>query len=276
MFKESRDAFGYFCWKRFVRLYVPTYLITLFYFIIGYYRLSDYSSLRRVFRLLIWPTKFWFVSAVFVFSIVLFFIAKTGFLKKPYRFAIYTIVWWGICLLVYCIGIPNKNMMIENVKIAGTSIHFRCLYSFYMYTLGYYLRVIDGKWADRKDDWLFWCAFVISLFTLYGFKMVLKTYPSYMRFQLLCQAITTICVASLFIALKKRFRIHSLQAKRVITSLSTITLELYLVQMAIIKAIATTDIAFPINYLAATVLILLSSYGFHFINNTVCNMILKH
>ena len=51
--------------KRFVRLYVPTYIMTILLYIFGIINISDLSSVKEIVYRIIWPTSFWFVSAIF-------------------------------------------------------------------------------------------------------------------------------------------------------------------------------------------------------------------
>ena len=52
-------------WKRFIRLYLPTYMMTVVLFMLGRIQLNEFTTPIAWFQLMIWPSSFWFVSAIF-------------------------------------------------------------------------------------------------------------------------------------------------------------------------------------------------------------------
>lgn len=276
LFKTKNDKFGLFCWKRYIRLYVPTYLMTIFLFLVGYIHLQEFNSVKEIFHLLIWPSQFWFVSAIFVFSIIQYFLVKTNLYQSAKAFTVYTCAFAGIVILIYWVAIPNKTeWFVEDARLFNSTVYFKCIYSFYVYTLGYYLKVNKDKWKTKNNKWIWAIVFMASFILFYGFKYLISKKTSFMPLQIISQFITVICVVSLLIALEKWIRINNNRIGRAINSLGRITLESFLVQFQVIGFIAGTVMVFPFNYFGAVVLILVISYIFHYVNTKICRYILK-
>ena len=275
LFKVKNDSFVSFCWKRYIRLYIPTYLMTVFLFIIGYIHLQEFNSVKEIFHLLIWPSQFWFVSAIFVFGIIQYFLVKTNLFQSTKVFTVYTCVFAGIVILMYWAAVPNKTeWIVEDARLFNTTVYFKCIYSFYVFTLGYYLKVNKGRWETRKNKGIWTAAFLASFILFYGFKYLISKKATYMPLQIISQFITVVCVVSLFIALEKWVRINKNRIVRIINFLSRITLESFLVQFQVIGFIAGVEIGFPMNYLSAVILILSISYLFHIVNTKICGCII--
>ena len=276
LFKVKNDRFGAFCWKRYIRLYIPTYLMTIFLFLVGYIHLQEFNSVKEIFHLLFWPSQFWFVSAIFVFSIIQYFLVKTNLFQSTKAFTIYTCVFAGLVILMYWAAVPNKTeWIVEDARLFNTTVYFKCIYSFYVYTLGYYLKVNKCKWETTKNKGMWAAAFLASFILFYGFKYLISKKATYMPLQIISQFITVACVVSLLIALEKWIRINNNGIAGAINSLSRITLESFLVQFQIIGFIAGTGVVFPVNYLGAVILVLGISYIFHYVNTKICGYILK-
>lgn len=250
--------------------------MSLFLFIFGYIHLYEFKKFIDIFHLLIWPSQFWFVSAFFLFTLVMYFLVKTPLFKKK-SFIIYSSLSFILLFVLYYICIFDKSIwIVEDAKIPGTTIYFKCFYSFFVFTLGYYIQTEkrDSMSINNKQKIMIISTFVISIIIFFLFKLFLNRSIIPMEFQIVSQPITIICVVSLYCSLRSLLGITNTRIKRVINYLGSITLESFLVQFQVIQWLLKTEIRFPLNYLLSFFLILMISFTFHHITEFLCNLIL--
>lgn len=271
--KRTNDKITSFIWRKYIRLYIPTYIMSVFLFIVGYIHLNEFNSFVDIFHLLIWPSQFWFVSAFFVFSILTYIIAETPIFEQK-CFAFYTVVFWIALFVLYHLCIPDKSYwIVEDKKIFGTTIYFKCIYSFYVFTLGYFIQKQEARYKKRKTIWL--ASFLLSLLMFYLFKYFLNRSIIPMELQIISQPITVICVISLYFAARMLLIINNTNAKIVINSLGVITLEAFLVQFQVIQRVSNVNIIFPINYVISILLIASISFVFHYFSEHICDFSIR-
>lgn len=70
---SPRDNFGKWYLKRVIRVYTPSWVMTIVYIILGAYILTN---LQDVFDFFIWPTHWHFVASIILLYIPLFFVSK--------------------------------------------------------------------------------------------------------------------------------------------------------------------------------------------------------
>lgn len=271
----AKGKFGGYLRKRFVRLYVPTYIVTIVLLVLTVYPIQDVLSLSGIIQYFVWPTKFWFVSSIFVFGLILFFLSQTSIFESFHKFVVYIIVIMSINVLVYLFLFTDKDVwMVEDFRLPG-AIPFKSIYSFMVFSCGYYIRINEEKIISKTHGCLSATICIISIALFYGFKLLLNKSVVPMQLQIISQPLTIICVLSIFLCVKRDHKIEKwLQGrkyKNALYMLSCVTLESYLVQIAVIEKISNLHLFFPLGYLFSLSTILLCSFLLHFLVETIIN-----
>lgn len=277
--KKKSEKFSVFVLKRYIRLYIPTYLMSLVLFAVGYIHLTDFRTFKEVFHLLIWPTQFWFVSAMFFIGIIHYFFIDTSVFEKKYKFVIYSVSAMIVIFLVYFVAIPDKTIwIVEDAKLFDTTIYFKCLYSFYVFSLGIYMRKMKSE-CTKSNSLLALMSFGGAFTLFYGFKYFLKENIIPMQFQIFSQFITIVVVITLYQFVCKMvdtinngFLLGNIKCVFV---LSDITLESFLVQFQVIQRVSLLNVHFPLNYLLAMVIVICVSLMFKTIDSYLSDLLIE-
>ena len=137
--------------------------------IVGRLKLESASSIIGTF---IWPTAFWFVGAIFLYSIILYMLIKFNIGDKK-KFVIFGITVLIIDMLLYILLIPDKSRWIVEDAYFGF-VPYRSIYSIFAFVLGYYLKVNKEQLVGKiKESYTVLIAAVLFL-GFYGFKFLLN------------------------------------------------------------------------------------------------------
>lgn len=263
--------------KRFIRLYIPTYIMTIFLYLIDELHLSDLNS-QVLFQRLIWPTSFWFVSAIFVFGIFYYAFYKLGAFSSTKSKACFYIMGTVINLLIYflCVN-PKSTWIVEDFKLLNDSVYYKCIYSFFVFCIGHDLRNINIK-KKKQVVWLLVGA-AISFIAFNGYKIALYRHYCPMEMQIISQLLTVVCVVCIFLFITNSSVLASAMNNRkiklVTNALGSITLEAFLIQFHIISLTSKLSIFFPVNYLLATLVIVGIALLYKRLNDCITKAILK-
>lgn len=251
--------------QRFLRLYLPIYLFCL---LTGKFDSSLLTDAKNVFALLIWPTPYWFISAVFFFYVLLLLMKLTGLTQRKY-FVRVCIIFLAVYFLSYIFGIENKDVwIVEDGKISGTVIPFKCIYSFFIYYSGFMMREHNIRISGKFSGIVMFVSFVLTY--LVKFLMQKNIIP--MSWQILNQftvmffALSCVCFADEYEYAFCRINQNVLKS---INSLSKISLEAYIVQGTIISFIASQNIMFPLNLLLVMISVIVCAYIFCALNSKI-------
>lgn len=230
--------------KRIVRCYIAPVLITALYLIIGLYRTPE--NVEGWFELFIYPTNYHFVASIIVLYIPFFFVAKTDKLRKNLPF-----VMAGVLLLylaAYAFMYDKSYYHIDKVREPMIRFLF-----FEAMLLGAHFRGSLEKYRNKIkiSDWII-CG--ISFVLYFASKLVFSKMESISNFQIVNQAVLLVL---LYFTLKCFAGIDSLLEampqwiKKAISYIAEITLEIYVVQYALIPIFAKIA-PFPVNWLIVT------------------------
>lgn len=262
-------------WKsimiRFCRLYIPVYIVlmlSLFTKYINIMRIHNISSFVEVF---IWPTPYWFVSASFV-CFILFEIIKK-YVNKQHILIIFVII-LTIYIMCYIWGLPDKRtFVVEEGKIFNWNIHFKCIYCFGLYIIGYFIKLHKLIISRMKAIILAITSFGLT----YGIKISMKEGLIPMQLQFMTQfCVICFAIGALMIAIgyEKSFKNSNRKMLALVDLFSKISLEAYVVQMVLIPVIAVkVNLIFPVNYVLALVFIIMFSFGLNYIDNILLKAI---
>ena len=260
-------------WKRFICLYVPVYIMLIVTSIISGIK---YTGLISIIRIFVWPTEFWFLGAILLYSIILYALIQID-IGKSSRFLLFGMSVLIIDLILYILMIPDKSIWIVEDAYFGF-VPYRSVYSIFAFVLGYYLKAnkehIVGKIKESYT-----AVIAIALFAgFYGFKFFLNKKIIPMSVQILSHPLTIACALFIFLAFLQLDLNTKIKGKRIehwINNLAGLSMESYLVQFLIIARVASLEIIFPINFVVCIVAIFVAAWILHWASRKLTRMILR-
>lgn len=251
---DTRDNFPLWYLKRFVRVYIPSWVITLIYMLLGAYKLTGINEGVNFF---LWPTHWHFVASIILLYIPLFFVSKYMVMnrKNYWRLALGLFV---IQLVIYTTIYDHSYYHIDKVREPMIEFLF-----FQSMLLGLHYR-----WRCNNEDGVQkplsvkLSLLVLGLLTVYFASKMLFTKVAYIsEYQILNQLALWLLLYFLFqIFMRLESKLKFLEQKnvwKVIKFVSERTLEIYLVQYVILDHLKIGP--FPLNWILLTTAILLSA-----------------
>ena len=263
------QSFGQWMWGKLLKLYIPTTIMTIIA-IFTYKRGILYKE--NIISIFIWPTLFWFVGAILLFYVIYYLLQNVLSNKS---FLIMWLVTAIIYIFYYIFFLDKTKWIIEAKGLDSIEGYSKLIY--------YFTAMMIGKWfrlnSVKKYKHTHFYIFIISILfiSIYAVKWLLVKIPALMAFQFLNQLSILLLIVYIFIFLNSIE--GELQDNRnpkcykYIKYLSSITLHLYLVQFLVIEY--TYSLRFPVNFIIATVLILLLASGLNMLSNFIINLGLR-
>lgn len=181
---------------------------------------------------------YWFVAAILLYYAVLYAVVKLRCIKAAFAvFAFCYAVW-------YVVWLDTSSFVIENTVLFRSMFYFPCMLA------GYKMRTIP-----RKIDTPVFSAGLLILF--YTLKVLMAKSVLLMRLQFLQQAVLFLLVYALVDWLRgEEERLKKLPdwLKYVLQGLSSLTLELYLVQQIVM--VRNFHLKFPVSFVVYSLTIL--------------------
>ena len=249
-----RHSFPRWYGKRIVRCYLPVFLITAVYIALGAYSLSSGS----VFGYFVYPTNYHFVASIIVLYIPFFFVMKIDVLKKHILWVMGAV--FAAFVIVYFVFYDRSYYHIDAVQEPMIRFLF-----FESMLLGAFFRQNDKRY---RNDFKWWVpvAFVISCGVYFASKILFSRRSALSGLQILNQLVIFSLLYfafRLFASLDSALERMPSYAKKIVTYVSEITLEIYVVQFVIIEAIRP-HLTFPLNWFAITASILAAATLLHY------------
>lgn len=246
--------------------------MTAVLFLIGKNHLTEFTTLLDWVHLLIWPTSFWFVSAIFFDGVLVIFLEKIRVFGTKTRVRICISLLVLVDIVVYVLFVADKqNWVVEDYKLLNGSLYYKCIYSFIVFLVGYLVKqdIITLPQVRRKQ--LMPYQTVASLMVFYAFKAGLKIGIIPMQLQLISQLLTVLCIISVWQLCTqsewvKTWCLRHETTQNMINQLGMITLEAFLVQFEIIDFFVGLNIIFPIGFICSCLTVIVSAFIFHKIN----------
>lgn len=245
----------FFKWygKRIYRVYPPVIMITLIYILFGAYSLKD----RSIIWWLVYPTNYHFVASIIILYIPYYFVMGVGRLRNrlPIVMMFIGILWICIYAFIY----DKSYYHIDNVYEPIVRILF-----FEAMLLGAWFRKNDNK-IRNKIRLIDFAGTVVFICIYFGSKLMLVRYESLSGLQFINQiAIFTALyfIIRAVLGIDGKLKKMPDWLKWVITLISEITLEIYVVQYVLIDMLRGVSV-FPVNWLILTISILFSAYILH-------------
>lgn len=211
----------------------------------------------------IYPTHFWFVNAILCFFLIYWLFHK-WIDKYPYE----TIIIISILHIIwYSVLVDHTFLSLDS---GGLNSWF---YNFIFFLSGHYISSKSISMPNAKNRYLNTILPIICIVLFYGYKTLCKYYPPLCFWQFILIPIT------LFVFTFYTYQLISKLAniripykiQRSLSYISNMTLDIYVVQIAIMIIIARFNFTFPINIIIMLLCISITSY----ISFQIANLIAK-
>lgn len=252
-----RESFPKWYARRLHRLYVPTWIITGVYLLLGTYSLTQ----RSLFAWLVYPTGYHFIASIILLYAVYYLLVRPQWLRQRIGLVMAAVaLFFGIWYLFF---------------FDRTFYHITDVWSLPMRLL-FLECMLLGAWFRQKKThvpfrwWYLAGAVLFSGLDIIGRHLLSSRatlYPAQ------CIALPVLfaqvyCIFHLFAGLNSRLEQLPKAILRSVGFLATITLEIYVVQSPIITFLAP-KLGFPLNWFALTGSILLAAAVLHLISSTL-------
>ena len=257
----SNVKMPFFRWygKRIYRIYPPVLIMTLIYLILGAYNFTDHNAVWWF----VYPTYYHFIASIIVLYIPFYFCMKINWLKNHIAIVmgVIAIIWMVVYLTVY----DRSYYHIDNVR--EPIIRFLFMESM---LLGAWFKQNDHSMRNKFQVW--YLLATPGMFMIYFVsKLLFSRNIAMSQLQCLNQIaifILLILMFMMFAGLDSKLERLSSVIKKVIGFISSVTLEIYVVQYVLIDIVKPIG-HFPINWIVLTAIIL----GTAFILHKTCQLI---
>lgn len=245
--------------KRIYRVYIPVIIITVLYLALGYYTFEEHN----LFGWLVYPTAYHFVASIILLYIPFYVVMKV----KPLRNNLGLVI--GACFVLYMaiyILVYDKSYYhIDNVHEPMIRFLFmECM------LLGAWFKQNDEKFRN-KFKFRYLITAIVLFMMYFASKLLFSHRESVATFQIVNQIVIFMLLFFMFCSfagLDSRLEHLPAAVKKIIEFISSITLEIYVVQYYLIEVIRSIG-RFPINWILLTAAIILSA----FLLNRICKLI---
>ncbi|WCM14580.1 acyltransferase family protein [Priestia filamentosa] len=255
---------GFFQWyrKRVIRIYPTVWLITTIYILLGFYSLKYWSLAEYYF----YPTYYHFVGSIIVLYIAFYVVVKTKVLLN--NIPRLMVCLFMIELIIYIFIYDKSTYHIDTVREPMIRFLF-----FQSMLLGAYFRINKERFMDSNRI-MNWVALLLTFIAYFGSKLTFVKFDQLSDYQIINQVILIgllYFVFKSFAGIDTRLEKLPNKIKGIIAFVSSITLEIYMVQYVIIPKFST--IVFPLNWIVITFVIVLSAYLLHVISQAIIKSI---
>lgn len=265
---STNGSFGKWYLKRFVRVYIPSWIMTIGYMILGAYVVTGWQDIVEFFA---WPTHWHFVASIILLYVPLFFVSKYMEMNtKNYWCLAGGLL--AVQLIVYLVFYDYSYYHIDTVREPMIEFLF-----FQSMLLGLHYRWKSQKCNDEyKPLSILEIGGGIFLLGVYfASKMLFVKMPSVSVFQIANQIVLWVLLYVLFdIFMKLEPKLRKIEETKVWTCVKFVsdrTLEIYLVQYVILGNCKIGP--FPLNWLLLTTTILGAAIILHWVSQQVITRI---
>jgi hypothetical protein len=255
--------------KRFVRVYIPAWIMTIGYMLLGAYVINSWQDVLTFF---VWPTHWHFVASIILLYIPLFYVTKY-IEMTPRNYWRLAGLLFAVQLILYVTLYDTSYYHIDKVREPMIEFLF-----FQSMLLGLHYRWKSENKQGSASPQIRIIKIIACIFLLAAYfttKMLFVKMSSVANFQIINQVVLWMLLYVLFdIFMKLETRFHSIENTRtwsIIKFISDRTLEIYLVQYVILEYCKIGP--FPINWLILTSVILLSAIILRWVSQLVINKI---
>lgn len=255
----KKIPFGSWFYKRFTRTYYLPWFVIIFFALVGYSTIKfDFVEL---FKLFVFPTGFWFVSAITLFYIPLYFLINNYTPKNFTLLSIFVLVMYFVFYF---------TVLDINIWSIESKSYFKWIFYFQVMVTGVYIGNNYSK-IKYQGYWDFVVLLALTMF-YFGFKFLTTKLPQFMPLQFVLHIVTIPWVIYLLKCTKSSFIYSLLENNKwlnnIVITISGITLEIYLLQTFFYNLSYVKNLFFPLNIVVFAVLTLIAAvvlqkvYGF--------------
>lgn len=241
--------------KRILRIYPALWIAIVVNMVFGTFRVDSFIAVVHCF---VYPTWFHFITSIMLLYL-LFFLVRT--LQEAFRIQTKLVLAVSVLIfaVMYLFLFDKTHYHIDDVMENWVRYQF-------------WISMMIGACLREKIDTirskisaLEWTALVVLVFIYFSAKIAVGRFPALYSVQILSPATLVLLVAHvaiIFIKLEKQGLLTQKSWLRTIVNLiSTLTLEIYLIQNIIIHQFGT--LPFPANFCVVSVLILAAAWIVH-------------
>lgn len=191
-----KDNFVDWYKKRLFRIYPQVIITTFIAVIIGFYSIDSVKSIISKF---IYPTEYWFISAIIVFYVAYYLILRNKYKNNLLKIIVLLIIPY---ILFYIYTLDTSQWIIEDNK------YFKWIFYFQIMLVGAYFKQIEDKIKCKKVDK--WILLAITIF-YFGYKFLMNKSILFMQLQLVTHILTFPIVFYIFSIAKtfeNRLQLH--------------------------------------------------------------------
>lgn len=248
--------------KRIIRIYPVVWIITTIYILLGFYSFEGWTLAEYY----LYPTYYHFVASIIVLYIGFYIVMKTKVLVRNIPKIILGLL--IIELLVYVFIYDKSTYHIDTVREPMIRFLF-----FQAMLLGAYFRIYKEKFINNNRV-IYWVASLVLFIIYFTSKLAFVKFDNLSSYQILNQIVLfglLYFVFRCFAGIDDLLEALPVKIKAIISFISMITLEIYVVQYVIIPRLAF--LVFPLNWFLITATIIVTAYLLHIISNIVIKSI---
>lgn len=248
-------SFPKWYFKRIIRVYVPVWIISLVFLILGCFTTEDRSLLYYF----VYPTDYHFVASIILLYIPFYIVCRLDWTRKRIPQVMLAVA--GAMLIVYLFIYDKSYYHIDTVREPFIRFLF-----FESMLLGAYFKKNDLRFRNQFS--FRWVALTVaSLGCYFVSKIVFSKVESLSELQIVNQLLIfalLYCLFRLFSGLDEKLEKMPVWICRCISFVAGMTLEIYVVQYVLIDALRSAAI-FPLNWIIVTGSILLCALALHLV-----------
>ena len=265
-----RDSFPRWYLKRIIRIYPALWIAITMNLLLGFFSIHSFSGFVHCF---FYPTWYHFVASIMILYALFYLVRKLQNRCKidTHWVLLATLV---LCAIVYIFFFDRSWYHIDNVEEKWVRFQF-------------WLSMMLGVNLREKYDTIEktispaeWAGTAILFVGYFAGKVLVSRYAALSNVQFLSPMLLIMLVwqiSRIFIKLEKRGLLESAgKWNRLAKFLSSLTLEIYLVQNVIIHHLST--LPFPVDFIVVTGLILVAAWAVHQIASWLqkkCTILMK-
>ncbi len=244
---SANNNWGKWYLNRIIRVYIPSWIMTIIYMVLGFYLIKDWQD---IFTFFIWPTHWHFVASIIILYIPIYFISKYIEMNSiNYRYI--ASILFLFQLIIYFTIYDFSYYHIDTVREPMIEFIF-----FQSMLLGLYYR-----WKVKKTPYknkqlrasmILICLVLLTVY--FSSKLIFVKIVTMAPFQLINQIILWLLLYVIFdIFMRLEYKLHQIESTKFWTCIKFIserTLEIYLVQYVILDNCKMGP--FPVNWLLLT------------------------
>lgn len=213
----------------------------------------------------IYPTHFWFINAILCFFFI-YWIAHKWIDKYPIKTVLITV---SIHIIWYITQVNYAELSLDST---GIKVWF---YNFIIFLLGNQIGKQSEKFKNKSSS-IYLPVICIILF--FGYKTLCKSYPQLCFWQFIIIPII-IFFFTFFtyraVNILAQIKVSN-YTQQILSQISNMTLDIYVVQIAVIQIINKHNLLFPLNIIVMLISISIASYLCYLISNKIAKFITNH